>query len=250
MSKIAIASWKRWSPTAYLREFYVGEVVPDEIETIAFLVKLAKKIPVGQKILEFGCGPTLHHIFPFVPYVSEIHMVDFLKSNLNEVNKWVSSIEGAHNWDKYIAYTLRCEGIKRITSRDILKRRRETIKKITSIEQADARRNNPLGKNIHELYPIVISCYCADSATNNHKDFKIFIRNIVSLLKPGGIFIIACLRKASYYRSGNLYFPSANVDENLLRRILEYDFSPKTIKIFTKRLTAHKEQGYTSIILR
>lgn len=240
--------WSKWNPKIYLRDFY-SKVDLDEIATIAFLTKVAKRIPPKQKILEFGSGPTLHHVFPFIPYVSEVHLVDFLKPNLKEISKWVHGKKDAHNWDSFISYTVKCEGNKNPTSKDIKIRKSETKDKLTKSIQANAGRTDPLGKRARESYPVVVSCYCADSATDNHRDFELYLKNVISLIKPGGIFILACLRKAKYYKVGSLFFPSANVDEHLLSRILRTDFLPRSIKIEVKRLPSHREQGYTSIIL-
>lgn len=242
------ATWKKWNPKIYLNDFYL-KVEPDEIATISFLSKVAKKIKPKQKILEFGSGPTLHHVFPFISQSLEFHVADYLKSNLKEISNWVDNKSDAHNWDDFIAYTLKCEGVKNPTSKDIGLRKSEARRKVTKYIQADARKTNPLGKAARESYPVVISCYCADSATHNHHDFKAYIKNITSLVEPGGIFVLACLRKARYYKVGSLSFPSANVDEHLVRKILEVDFTPKSIKIEVKKLPSHKDQGYTGVIL-
>lgn len=248
-STVEVSSFNlHWSPTAYLREFYT-DVQPDEIETIAFLVRLGKKIAYPQKILEFGCGPTLHHIFPFVPYASEIHMGDFLESNLEEIRKWIEDEKDAHDWDKFISYTLKCEGRVDPTRKDIENRKQAAREKIVKYVRVDAKKSDPAGRELRETYPVVISCYCADSATNDQGNFTLFIRNIVSLIKPGGLFVLACLRNAKHYRVGSLNFPSANVSEDLLADILKLDFYPGTITIEVRELPDHERQGYTSIIL-
>lgn len=240
--------WDHWDPKAYLHEFYTN-VESDELETIKFLTKIAKRLPHEQKILEFGCGPTLHHIFPFIENASEIHMVDLLQCNLDEIALWIDKNRRAFNWNSFIAYTLKCEGIEHPTVADIKKRKNETQKKITKLMTGDAGKANPLGKRAHESYSTVISCYCADSATDNVDDFKRYIKNIVSLLKPGGAFVFTCLRNTAYYKVKPLLFPSANVNEQMVRTLLESDFLPESIKITVKKLQGRREQGYTSIIL-
>jgi len=247
--KIVNSSWNRWDPKAYLKEFYSGDVAQDEIETVAFLAKLAKKINSPKKILDFGCGPTLHHVFPFIPHVSEVHVADLLKPNLDEISKFLKKEKDYHNWDKHIAYTLECEGQKKPTAKAIEQRKKHTVEKITKLMKANARNSNPMGIKYRGAYPVVISCYCADSATNNRKDFTLYVKNIASLIQPGGLFIIACLRNSRYYKSGSSYFPSANVNEHFLLKILKYNFIAETIKIKVKKLPNHKEQGYTGIIL-
>jgi len=243
-----MSTWNQWSPKTYLKDFY-SKVDDDEIETISFLTQLAKQIPKNQKIVEFGTGPTLHHIFPFAAVASEIHMVDYLKTNLNEISKWVDEKHDCHNWDSFIRYVLKCEGNKSPTSIDVEERKAVTSKKITKLMQADARKIDPFGRRARESYRVVLSCYCADSATDNHEDFTLFMKNITSLVKPGGMFITACLRKSKYYTVGDRRFPSSDVDENLLETILSVDFLMDSLRIEVRDIPSHKDQGYTSIIL-
>ena len=245
---VTISSWEKWDPKAYLTEYYSGDVVPDELLTIAFLVETAKKFPLPKKILEFGCGPTIHHITPFIPYVDEVVMSDYLKSNLDELKKWLDNKEGSHNWDKHIFYILQCEGNKNPTKQDIEIRKLEIRKKITKTVVGDASKSDPMGPDFRESYPAVISCYCADSAGDNHNTFQLFIRNIASLVQPGGLFIFSSLRKAKHYKSGSNYFPSADIDEDLLFKILSLDFVSETINIEVKTLPSHEER-YSGILL-
>lgn len=242
------STWKKWDAKQYLLDFYGGNVSTDEIETISFLAQLAKNNP-QHRVLDFGCGPTLHHIFPFVPYVSEIHVADLLKSNLFEVSKFINNDSDAHNWDKYIEYALICEGNKKPNTGAIAERRLATSQKITKVIEADAREVDPMGIEFRGSYPIVISCFCADSATDNHEEFSLFIRNIATLVQSGGLFVIACLRDASFYRTKESHFPSARVIENTLEKILKNHFIHQSVKIDTKHLPEHREQGYTGIIL-
>lgn len=242
------STWKKWDAKQYLKDFYGGSVASDEIETISFLTELAKNNP-QDKILDFGCGPTLHHVFPFVPFVSEIHVADLLSSNLAEVTKFIKNESDAHNWDKYIEYALFCENKKIPTTDLVIERRLATSKKITKVLEANARNDDPIGPDFRGKYPIVISCFCADSATDNHNDFSLLVRNIASLVQPGGMFAIACLRDTSFYKTNESHFPSARVDEIILEKVLKNIFLPQSVRIETKHLPDHKQQGYSGIIL-
>ena len=124
-----------------------------------------------------------------------------------------------------------------------------TCTKITDVLVADANKIDPLGPESRGTYEVVISCYCADSATNDRETFSRYIQNIASLVKPGGIFVLACLRKAHYYKTAASHFPSANVDEELVYQLLKLDFKTETITVETKELPHHIHQGYSGIIL-
>ena len=85
---------KNWNPQDYLSEFYINTVVADELEAVKYQVEFFKELKFSPLILEFGCGPTLHRAIAAAKYVSEIHMSDYLESNLEEVRRWVEKKPG------------------------------------------------------------------------------------------------------------------------------------------------------------
>src|SRR3989344_7393958 len=95
-----------WSHRDYLNEFYPFPlVIADENEAIKFQVDFLKTLRRGKPLaLEFGCGPTAHRTIAVAPYVSEIHMADYIPDNLEEVRKWIKGEAGRHNWDHYVKY--------------------------------------------------------------------------------------------------------------------------------------------------
>ncbi len=239
-----------WNPKDYLNEFYSPPlVVADELEAIKFQVDFLKTLAGKPLALEFGCGPTAHRTIAVAPYVSEIHMADFVPGNLEEVQKWTKEDSGSHDWDHYVKYILECEGIINPTEEQIEKRKVETRKKVTRFIQADAGITYPLGEKYNGYYPHVFSGFCADSATDDRRVWEKFMRNIASLVAPNGTFFTAALRKAKYYRAGENYFPSANVDEHDIERVLGLDFLPESITIEVRELPELEEHGYQGIIL-
>lgn len=243
---------KHWRPKDYLSEFYLAPtVVPDEIEAVNFQVDFLRK-QLGDKnpvVLEFGSGPTAHRAITAAPYVSEIHVVDYMDNNLAELKKWVDKHPESHNWAHYTRYILQCEGIKNPSEQQILERENVTRKKITRFLQADAGQKDPLGKEYRNFYAHVYSGFCADSATGDKNTWKKYVRNIASLVAPGGTIFMGALRKARYYRTGKNYFPSANVDEHDLRQVLEIDFLPESITIEVRELPELEPEGYKGILL-
>jgi hypothetical protein len=70
--------------------------------------------------------------------------------------------------------------------------------------------------------------------------------NITGLVAPGGLFITAALRRCRSYLVGDKRFPSANVDEHDLRRVLAPGFSPR---VHVRHLQGHEAQGYSGVVL-
>ena len=93
--------------------------------------------------LEIGCGPTVHHVLPLAPFVSEIHMADYLPDNLEQVRRWRDGVPDAHRWNHYTALTLSLEG-RETTNAEIERRETDTRRKITSLLHCDLKRDQPL----------------------------------------------------------------------------------------------------------
>ncbi len=242
-----ISDWENWSPSDYLKDYY-SEVEPDEVETISFLVASLGQVGNVSRALVFGVGPTLHHVFPVVPHADQIDLADYIQANLDEVRVWLDSRQGRHSWAPFVKYTLECEG-QEADDAQILLRKLETRKKLGKLLPGDAGLIDPLGKEARGAYPLVLSLYCADSATGDSQVWERYMRNIATLVAPGGTFITAALRAASFYRVGSRFFPSANINESDLARVLAFDFDQESTNMEVRELMEHRNQGYSGIIL-
>lgn len=227
---------------------YYAHVEQDEQRTLKFLVQELKKIVGQPEALEFGIGPTLHHALPLSPHVREIHVADYLSANLNEIRKWQAEDASAHNWNAFTEVVLKFEGVSAPTPQDIYQREALTRRNITQRFISDAARSHAI--SAERKYEVVLSCYCADSATDDKATWSRYMGNILSFLQPGGFFITAALRNCSHYKVGDKYFPSAYVNENdfddLFQRF-DFDMSRTTIEV--QHVPEHKDTGYESIVL-
>jgi hypothetical protein len=237
-----------WRPQAYLAEYY-ATVEPDERRTIAFFVDAYGKAAPGQKVLIYGVGPTLHHVFLAAGTASEVHLAEYLPANLLEIERWLARDPEAHDWRPFVRYILECEGIAAPSDAQIERREELARAKITKLLSADLRRPYPLGPGAADPYGIVISAYCADSATGNLTQWHIFMQRIGALVRPSGTILTAALRRSCGYRVGGKLFPSANIDEGNLREALGLYCDSGDLKVEVAQLGAPNAKGYDSILL-
>ncbi|MEV4388638.1 guanitoxin biosynthesis pre-guanitoxin forming N-methyltransferase GntF [Micromonospora sp. NPDC049580] len=233
-----------WIPAEYLAGYY-RTVEPDEIATIAFLVEAMRRAERGQPVLFFGVGPTLHHVFAAAEVASEIHLGDYLPANLNEIQRWIDREHDAHDWRPFVRYTLRCEGVSCPTDEDVAIREDLAREKITALIRVDARQPRPMDRR----YATVVSAYCADSATADRATWQFFMRHITGLVRPGGLFVTAALRRCRGYTVGEKTFPSADVDEHDLRAVLRPEFGPLDGSIEVRQVAREISHGYSAIVL-
>ena len=237
-----------WAPRQYLADYY-STVAPDERQTIAFFVEAMRHSASDEPVLIFGVGPTLHHVFLAAGRDNEIHLGDYLPANLAEIERWINRDADAHNWGPFVRHTLACEGLTCPSNEDIARREDATRAKITKLLEIDLRRTSPLGEGATPRYATVISAYCADSATSDKVVWAEYMARIANLVRPGGMLITAALRRSSGYLVGGKLFPSAGVDEDDLRRVLEPFFGSENLVVEVCELPDAGSKDYASIVL-
>jgi hypothetical protein len=236
-----------WVPRDYLRDYY-REVQEDERQTIRFFVEQMRHAPRGP-VLCFGCGPTLHHVFLAAPRMTELVLADYSRRNLKEIEDWREEGPGIHDWTPFVRYTLFCESGAQPSPAEISERMASIRRGITGLVHGDAGRTSPLGADFREHFATVLSPFCADSATDDKVVWARYSRNIASLVRPGGLMLTSALRLCHRYKVGDRFFPSADIDEGDLQRILLEDFLPSTVKVEAREVSEHRTQGYSGILL-
>ena len=240
-------SYKKWIPGDYLREYYSTEkIAEDEIYIFKFILQFINFHGRFKEMLDFGSGPTIHHIIPFEPYVRKVYIADYLDSNLREVDKWVNGKEGAHDWRPYFEGSIKIE--KQKLNERLITSRIKSLKKKTHLLKADIFKARPI--NLNKKFVLVTSFYCVECTTSSKVTWKKAIKNILNLVAPGGWILMSSLRKAKFYRSGDMIFPSANIDEkDLYRELKKCGFDRKTIDIRVHYIKQWRNEGFNSIII-
>ena len=200
-----------WQPQAYLQEYYPTDTVTaDEQAILAYLVRYLKS--TGRRFrdaIEVGCGPTIHHSVPVVPYVDELHVADIVPTNLSTVRAWLTAAPNAYDWDLYVRTVLELEGgTSGIAEHTVAQRKQQVRATVSALKHIDLRDPQPLGEQ--RTYELVLSFYCADSATASKPEWRVLMQHLLTLLAPGGTLIVSALRQAPYYTVGDHRFPSAH----------------------------------------
>ena len=223
---------------------------PTERHTLRFVVKALESLRPGALALEFGCGPTVHHLLPLAARAAEIHVADLLPDNLRAVRRWQLGAADAHDWSAFTRETLRLEGRSNPTAQQVFEREERVRRRVTRSLIGDARLAQPLGSAHSARYDCVLSCFCADSATRSLADWVRYTRNIASLLAPGGLLVLAALRQCHFYSVGGIQFPSPCIDERHVQLALDaegFDRSRQVIEV--AEVPDQREHGFDSIVL-
>ena len=112
---------------------------------------------------------------------------------------------------------------------------------------ADARQRSPLGAITHR-YDCVVTCYCADSATADKGEWRRYMRNIASLVAPGGLLLVGALRRCASYVVGRKTFPGASIDESDLASVYQA-LAMSSVDIEAINVPDRTAHGFDSILV-
>lgn len=239
--------WGKWDPKEYLDTFF-REIGPDTQETLKFINREleANKNHIYESALDFGSGPTPIISLAIEPYVQKIDIADFLPSNLAEIKKWLKNEPNAFNWDSSLREILKIEG-HTANLESLVRTRSQNLREKAYTILCDASLKYPL-KEPRGQYPLVLSVFCADSATSSKNTWREYMHNISNLVAPTGKLLVAALKKCKSYRVGNNFFPSANIDEGDLENLFDDSFIKSEQKIESCNTESCAEQGFENLL--
>lgn len=223
-------NWEAFDPAAYLREYY-ADLGSENLALLRFLDEVFRTLPAGGTLLDFGGGPTIYPLVSAARNAREIHFSDYLEANLAEVRRWLSSDRDAFDWQPFVAETLRLELGRSPSPAEIAERERLIRERVTRVIHCDASRSPSIGDG-DRSYDVVLTNFCAESATADRWQWQAFITNIAALVSPGGHIILSSLAGATSYAVGPVAFPAVSLSEDDVVEILEEcGFLPKSIEL-------------------
>jgi hypothetical protein len=245
MNTLEYAEYTSWDPKDYLTEYYSG-VMSDERFCLEFLIESLKHLAPVEVALDFGSGPIISHLLPLVEKAHEIHVAEYLENNRDELQQWLSDRPNAHNWQPFTREVLRLEGRMNLTDADVQLRENALRQQVTQLLPGDVRDAYPLGTSRCGFYPLVTAHYCAEGVSLNRQDWQAYMRNIMSMVKPGGTLITSACGSGNFYRVADLTFPSTKLDpQDVLNCFWENGFVDIDLRV---RNLLECEQGFFYVI--
>lgn len=199
-------------PIEYLNEYY-GEVDYEDAFMARCVAEACAMLPENLLVQEYGGGPVLTSLISIAPHAREIHFSDYVPSCLTELQAWLSKAPGTFDWHEYIHLALEMEGVDS-SEEAVIAREAMLRDKITSLTTCNARSENPLDGGAKQ-YDLVSAQHCLDVAASHENEFGWVMKNVDSLVKPGGWFLVGVTLGTSVYTVGGKPFSRANltVDE-------------------------------------
>jgi hypothetical protein len=245
-----VADYSEWKARDYFETYYSEVVLPDEQAVLAYQIEVlrAARARFGRG-LEYGCGPTLHRAIAASKYAFRIDMADWLADNLLEARDWLCADDTAPEWQRFTKYVLACEGHARPAAERIVQREALTRKVVRGLYVSDARLSQPLGPARDNFYDLVITGFCIDAISSDPSVWRSCMRNVTSMLEPGGTFIIHALHRCSAYKCGDRLFPGSNLNiDDMQAAMLENGFVRSSIDVQVIPCPENRVYGYSGIL--
>jgi hypothetical protein len=219
----------------------------DERFCLEFLIDSLRRVPSVDVALDFGSGPVVSHLMPLAAKAEEIHVSEYLESNLNEIKKWLSLDADAHDWRAFTSEILRLEGRPKPTELEVKLREDAVRQRVTQVLPGDVRKPNPLGEGKQNFYPLVTAHFCAEGISLNKEEWRTYMTNIMSMVQSEGVLITSACGSGTFYRVGDLCFPSTQLEpHDLLSCFWDNGFVDVDLRV--RQLPDFSEQGFFNTI--
>ncbi|KAM4827952.1 nicotinamide N-methyltransferase [Thomomys bottae] len=212
-----------FNPRDYLEKYYnFGSTHSAENEILRHLLKSFFKIfclgdVKGDLLIDIGSGPTVYQLLSACQSFREIIVTDYVDQNLHELKKWLHKEPGAFDWSPVVTYVCDLEG-NRIQSWEKEEKLRQAVKRVL---KCDVTQSQPLGGVLVPLADCLLSSLCLDAACPDLLTYRGALKNLSSLLKPGGFLVIADALKSSYYMVGEQRFSSLSLSQEAVKAAVE-----------------------------
>jgi hypothetical protein len=245
-----VADYSEWQARDYYQTYYSQVVLPDEQAVLAYQLQVMQRAGARfGRALEYGCGPTLHRAIAAAPYAFRVDMSDWLAGNLASVRDWLAADPDNEDWTRFTSFILATEGRRRIDTTRIRQRELKTRKVVRGLYVSDARWRHPLGRERDRFYDLLVSGFCLDAISADKRVWRRTMRNVLSMLAPGGTVILHFLHRCRAYKVGERLFPGANLGvDDVARALADLGFTRDSIDVQVIPCPNNAEYGYSGIL--
>ncbi|XP_063293008.1 nicotinamide N-methyltransferase-like [Pelobates fuscus] len=171
----------------------------------------------GDVLIDIGTGPSIYQLLSACQAFKSIIATDFTDKNRQELEKWLKREPGAYDWSDFSKVVCELEG-DREKWREKEEKLRSTIKHVL---RCDVTKSNPLDPLVISPADGLISTLCLETACKDINSYRSALRNITSLLKPGGHLVLIGVLGDSFYKVGQQTFFCLPLDAQTVRGAVE-----------------------------
>ncbi|NXP02568.1 NNMT methyltransferase, partial [Thinocorus orbignyianus] len=171
----------------------------------------------GKTLIDVGCGPTIYQLLSACERFQEITALDYTDQNRRELEKWLKKEAGAFDWRPVVEYVCELEG-----GREKWAEKEEKLrKKVKQVLKCDVTKANPTDPVSLPPADCVVSALCLEAACKDLPTFRSALRNMGTLLKPGGHLVMVTVLRETYYAFNNQVFSCLRLEKSMVEEAVE-----------------------------
>ncbi|XP_074832833.1 nicotinamide N-methyltransferase-like [Carettochelys insculpta] len=224
-----------FDPKAFLEYFKLGEDTWRDDFLIFILKQYCKTFASGElqgdTLIDIGSGPNIHQLLSACESFQEIIASDYTDRNRQELEQWLKNEPGAFDWTPVVKYVCELEGDRQKKAEKEAKLR-QAIKRVL---KCDVHKSNPMDPLTLPPADCLISSLCLEAACQDQNTYRMALKNISSLLKPGGHLVLSGDLGCSFFMVGPKRFSCLVLKEEFLREALnETGFSIQEFEVLCR----------------
>ncbi|MEE6484629.1 hypothetical protein FKM82_013948 [Ascaphus truei] len=171
----------------------------------------------GKTLIDIGTGPTIYQLLSACEAFDEITVSDYADQNREEFEKWLKNEPRAFDWSSTVKYVCELEG----DSNKWMEKQEKLRMKCKQYLKCNVLKSNPVDPIILPQGDCIMTSLCLEAACKDHDAYRSALKNITSMLKPGGPLIICGILKNHSYRVGETNFSDLYIEKGFLEEALD-----------------------------
>ncbi|XP_067138462.1 nicotinamide N-methyltransferase-like [Centruroides vittatus] len=173
----------------------------------------------GKRILDVGCGPTVHRMAAPSEYFSEIILSDYSEHNREAIREWLKNESSAKDWNTFMRMEALFEGYGNVEEgiNEIKLRLRQKIKEVIP---CDVLQKAIISADVGK-FDVLFTSLCLEGACTTLEDFKAAVKNFSNYILPNGGLVMVVILNVTYYFVGNHKLPGLTVSQEFVNETLK-----------------------------
>ncbi|XP_056398818.1 indolethylamine N-methyltransferase-like isoform X2 [Hyla sarda] len=241
-----------FDPKAYLASFCSLGSGRDDILTFRLKKCFETFGPgglTGNVLVDIGTGPSIYHLLSACESFPHIIATDFTESNRQELERWLRREPGTFDWSGIVKTVCDLEG-----DRDNWVEKENKLRsRIQKVLKCDVTKGNPLDPTVIPPVDCLTTALCLETAGRDIDAYRCSLRNITTLLKPGGHLVLIGVLGDSFYKVGDKTFFCLPLDEETVRNaVIDAGYSIQDMEVYyipDKTTCAHITDTYANVFI-
>ncbi|XP_077161956.1 nicotinamide N-methyltransferase-like [Paroedura picta] len=199
---------QHFAPQDYAKTYYSLSLGTSSENTIlTFSLKNLHKVFIldglkGDTLIDIGSGPSIYQLLSACECFREIIASDYTDQNREEMQRWLRKEPGAFDWSPVVKYVCELEG-----DREKWVEKEERVRRtIQQVLRCDVTQANPFSPLVVPPADCVLSTLCLEAACKDLPTYSSAMKNVGSLVKPGGHLVLVASLESTFYMAGQNRF--------------------------------------------